>query len=78
MNFFRGYALIRVGTMAINTTYLKGVRLLGIGTIFWSCFQDKLSPFCEYSFACKTKHYFCIQLKLAENCDLGSIDMLRH
>ena len=43
--FFRGYALIRVGTMAINTTCLEGVRLLGIGTFFGSCFQDKSLPF---------------------------------
>ena len=33
MKFFRGYALIRGGTMAENTPCLKGVRLLGGGTI---------------------------------------------
>ena len=30
MKFFRGYALIRGGTMAENTPCLKGVRLLGV------------------------------------------------
>ena len=33
MKFFRGYALIRGGTIAKNTPCLKGVRLLGGGTI---------------------------------------------
>ena len=37
MKFFRGHALIRGGTMAINTPCLKGARLLG-----WARFQASI------------------------------------
>ena len=41
MDFCRGHALIRGGTIAINTPFVKGARLLGIGTNFLSSFQTK-------------------------------------
>ena len=40
--FLWGHALIRGGgTIAINTPFVKGARLLGIGTNFLSSFQTK-------------------------------------
>ena len=53
MKIFRGYALIRVGTLAINTTYPEGVRLLGVGTIFLGLFSTLITSFNAQNFAYK-------------------------
>ena len=76
MKFFRGYALIRGGTMAKNTPCLKGVRLLGGGTIATFNFVGGNYPLMEKNLPIKP-HISKLTVKFSKNmCHLGCIDMV--
>ena len=76
MKFFRGYALIRWGTMAKKTPCLKGVHLLGGGTISGFNFVGGNTSFDAKKLPIKP-HISMLTVKFIKNmCHLGCIDMV--
>ena len=76
MKFFRGYVLTRGSTIAKNTPCLKGVRLLGGGTIAGFNFVGGNYPLMQKNLPIKP-HISKLTVKFSKNmCHLGSIGMV--